>query len=213
MEDGKDLHAQGDQQGATPADETNKTQPGNTCAETGGKNEPAVKSAGTEPGIKQVGKKNLAAVFIAASEKEKAAGATGKVVKFSDQEAAVMRSFLRTQNYAETAKEVGIKEDSVKRILRRPNLKLYLEEIIQRAAIAEGTNLQWMIKELRLVWEGQTKADPIKMQAMKQMGDLIKPRGPGVQLNVQQNAFYSGMGKEVIDAEWTDARATAVEGI
>jgi len=124
-----------------------------------------------------------------------------------------MRSFLRTQNYAETAKEVGIKEDSVKRILRRPNLKLYLEEIIQRAAIAEGTNLQWMIKELRLVWEGQTKADPIKMQAMKQMGDLIKPRGPGVQLNVQQNAFYSGMGKEVIDAEWTDARATAVEGI
>lgn len=135
------------------------------------------------------------------------------MVKFTDQEAAVMRSFLRTQNYEETAKEVGIKEDSVKRILRRPNLKVYLAEIIERAAIAEGTDLQWMMKELRLVWEGQRKVDPMKMQAMKQMGDLVKPRGPGVQLNVQQNTFYAGMGKEVIDAEWADARATAAERI
>jgi hypothetical protein len=213
MQDGKDLQAQGDQQGPAMADQGDKAQPGGQGAAPGGQNSVTVKPAGDEAGIKPVGKKNLAAVFIAASEKEKAAGGAGRIVKFSDQEAAVLRSFLRTQNYEETAREVGIKKDSVQRILRRPNLKLYLEEIIQRAAIAEGTDLQWMLKELRLVWEGQHKADPIKMQAMKQMADLVKPRGPGLQVNVQQNAFYAGMGKEAIDAEWADARTTAAERV
>lgn len=152
-------------------------------------------------------------MFIPASEKEKADGKTGQIVKFTDQEAAVMQVFLRTQNYQQTALDVGIKEDSVKRILRRPHMRRFLEEMLQRAAIAEGTDLKWITKELRLVWEGERKADPIKMQAMKQLGDLIKPRGTGVQVNVQQNSYYGGLSKGAIDAEWSNARSAAADGV
>lgn len=170
-------------------------------------------SSGDAGGIKKLGRQSLAAVFIAASEKEKADKGKGRIVKFTDQEAAVLKTFLRTQSYDETAVEVGIKVDSVKRILRRPNLKAYLDELIQRAAIKEGTDLNWMVKELRLVWEGERKADPAQMQAMKQLSDILKPRGPGIVINNQQNSIYSGMGKEAINAEWSDARTAAADGV
>lgn len=126
-----------------------------------------------------------------------------------------MQVFLRTQNYKQTAIDVGIKEDSVKRILRRPHMRRFLEEMLQRAAIAEGTDLQWYIKELRLAWEGERKLDPLKLAAMKQLGDAIKPArsGGGVQVNVQQNSYYGGLSKGAIDAEWTNARSAAADGV
>lgn len=126
-----------------------------------------------------------------------------------------MQVFLRTQSYQQTAVDVGIKEESVKRILRRPHMRRFLEEMIERAAIAEGTDLRWYVKELRLAWEGERKLDPLKLQAMKQLGDVIKPKGPGlgVQVNVQQNSYYSGLGKDAINAEWTNARSAAADGV
>lgn len=209
MEDGKDLQAAGREHCEAVENPQDKAQPGDQGAEAGRKNELTVKPAGNEPDIKPAGKNNFAAVFIPATDKEKVDGKAGRVVSFTDQEAAVLRTFLKTQSYEETAKEVAIKVESVKRILRRPNLKQYLDEMIARAAINEGTDLRWYIKELRLVWEGEKKVDPVRLQAMKLLGDAIKPTGPGIQVNVQQNSYYGGLRKEAINAEWTDARATA----
>lgn len=164
-----------------------------------------------EPAIEKLGKKNISAVFIAATDEEKKRGEKGQVIEFSDQEAAVLRAFLKTHNYEATAVEVAIKVDSVKRILRRPNLKKYLQEIIAKAAIAEGTDVSWAVKELRLVWEGQKEPTATQMEAMKQLGKILTPKGPGVVINNQQSAIYGGMSREVIDAEWADARTTAAD--
>jgi len=131
------------------------------------------------------------------------------VIEFSDQEAVVLRMFLNTHNYEATAKEAGITADSVKRMLRRPNLKRYLAEIIAKVAIEEGTDKAWVVKELRYVWEGERKPDAIQMEAMKQFVKLLTPHGPGIVVNQQQQTFYGGMTREVIDAEWTDARAAS----
>lgn len=180
---------------------------GNTSPKACGENAAAVKPAGAGDDIAKVGRKSKAAVFLAATKE----GEKGQIVKFSEQESAILKSFLRTQNFEETAKEVAIKPESVKRILRRPNLKAYLDELIRRAAIKEGTDLSWMVKELRLVWEGEKKADPAQMQAMKQLGDLMRPKGPGIAISVQQNSYYAGLGKEAIDAEWSDARTAAAD--
>jgi len=89
-------------------------------------------------GISKLGKRNMAAVFLAATEEEKKAGLQGKVIEFSDQEAIVLKAFLNTHNYDAAAKEAGgITVASVKRMLRRPNLKRYLAEVIAKVAIEE----------------------------------------------------------------------------
>jgi hypothetical protein len=210
MEDGKDLQAAGPEHHEAVENPQDTAKPGDQGAEASRKNELAAKQTGNEPDIKPAAKNNFAAVFLPATDKEKSEGKTGEVVRFTDQEAAVLRAFLKTQNYEETAKDVGIKTESAKRILRRPNIKRYLSEMIARAAINEGTDLRWYIKELRLAWEGERKLDPLKLQAMKQLGDVLKPHStPGVQVNLQHNSYYGGLSKEATNAEWTDARATA----
>lgn len=216
MNDGKDLHQAGEQPGTGREISQGAGAPGYVQTEAGGTPAappPSARNDTESAVVKSVGKSNFAAIFIPATEKEKAEGKTGQIVKFSDQEAAVMQVFLRTQNYQQTAQDVGIKEESVKRILRRPHLRKFLDEIIQRAAIAEGTDLKWGIKEMRLVWEGEKKVDPIQMQAMKMIVDVLKPKSAGVQVNVQQNSHYGGLGKEAIDVEWANARSAAAEGV
>ena len=165
------------------------------------------------PAIKAIGKKNLSAVFLAATEEERAAGKSGRVIEFSAQEAVVLKVFLSTHDYAATAKEAEITVESVKRMLRRPNCKRYLKEVIAKAAIMSGTDQSWMMMELRYVWEGAKKPDQAQMAAMAQMAKLIAPVGKGVTVNVQQNSFYSNINKDALNAEWDDARAAAVDGI
>jgi len=48
---------------------------------------------------------------------------------------------------------------------------------------------------------------------MKELGRLIAPSGPGIVINNQQNSVYGNIGKEAINAEWTDARAAAADGV
>jgi len=177
------------------------------------------KSGRSKPGAKtegpaKVGRKNLAAVFIAATEEEKKAGKTGQIVEFSDQEAVVLKTFLATGSYEEAAVEAGgITIDSVKRMLRRPNLKRYLNEIITKAALVEGTDKPWFTKEMRRVWEGEVKPTREMMDAAKLIEKVVNPRGPGVVINNQQNSIYGSMNREAVDAEWADARATSAEGV
>lgn len=166
------------------------------------------------PDITKAGRKNLAAVFIAATEKEKAAGKTGHVIEFSDQEAVVLKAFLNTGSYEVAAKEAGgIAIKSVKRMLRRPNLKRYLAEIIAKGAMTEGTDKPWLMMSMRRVWEGEIKPSKEMMDAAKIIEKVVNPKGPGVVINNQQNTMYGGLDKEALDAEWTDAEATAAEGV
>ena len=187
--------------------------------------------------IKKVGKKNFAAVYIAATEEQRkraaAAGASeedkklgvSRVVKLSDQEAVVLRAFLDTRDFELAAREAGFKEDgvtlrlsveSVKRMLRRPNLKAVLEAEILKATAAEGVGITWVFSEARQIYEGDKVKNDNQIKTLKIIADLVKPRpaGHGVTLAVQQNninSIYAGKAREATEAELERARAAAGE--
>lgn len=160
-------------------------------------------------GISRVGQKNLAAVYIQGK-----GGKAGVVVKLSDQEAVVLNSFLMSHSYEVAAKEAGgITVASVKRMLRRPAPKSFLTEVIQKAAVMQNMDAAWLAKEMMGVWEGAITPSDNQMKAAKVIRDLVAPKGyGGVTVNVQQNSSYE-MGKEALNAEWTNARAAAAPGV
>lgn len=168
---------------------------------------------GKENGITKVGKRNLASVYVQVSEEERKAGLKSGIVSFSEQESAVLRAFLRTTDYEKTAAELQIKVDSVKRILRRPNLKLFLRGMIEKAAAKELMDEPWVLKELLGVWEEKRVPSDKAMDALKTIAKMLTPKGAGVTVNVQQNSIYGNMGRGAIDAEWDDARAAAADGV
>ena len=174
--------------------------------------DPGMGQEGSLPEIKKVGKKNFAAVFIEGKD-----GAAGTVAPLSDQEAIVLRTFIKTRDYAATAKEAGgITVDSVKRMLRRPALKSCLLEAIRRAVVMEHVDLSWTVKEMVDVWEGAKKVDSTQVAMIREIVKIVNPTVPrsGPMVVVQQNnSVYSGKSKEVIDADWADARRTATEGL
>lgn len=160
-------------------------------------------------GIIKTGRKNFAAIYIQGEK-----GKAGEVVKLSDQEAVVLNTFLTSHCYEAAAREAGITVQSVKRMLRRPAPKSFLAEVIRKAAVMQNMDAAWLGKEMMGVWEGSTKPDEMQMKAAKIIRDLVAPKGHGgVVVNVQQNSSYEGMGKEVLNAEWTDARAAATPGV
>ena len=178
--------------------------------------------AEADDGIKKIGRKNFASVYIAATEAEKREGKTGRVVDLSDQEAVVLRAYLKTLDHQAAAAEAGKKPDgtprltveSVKRMLRRPNLRAVIDAAILKAAAREEVDLDWLYSENRQVYEGDKKKDPGQMAAMKNLVELIKPRGPKTVIQQNNiNSVYSGKSREDIDADWTDARRTATEGL
>lgn len=162
------------------------------------------------PVMKRKGRKYMVPMFLAATEEQKTAGANkaGNVVMFSNAEVAVLKAFTRTCSYQKTSEETGITIMSVKRYLRRPEMRRYLQEVVSRATISQDTDLSWLIKELRLTVEGARKPDEGQLSAMKQLGKVLAPRGPEVQVNLQTN-IYGNMNREVLESEWTDARTTA----
>lgn len=156
----------------------------------------------------KIGRKHFLSVFLPATAEEKAKGITSKVAQLSEQEEAVLRFFLKTKSHEETAIAVGIKKDSVRRILARPNLKRFLTELRDKAAIATNTDLDTVIKELRLIYEGEKKPDATQMDALKTLGKILTPKGAGVIVNQQQNNIYNG-DNEALNNEWQSARQAA----
>ena len=156
----------------------------------------------------KIGRKHFLSVFLPATAEEKAKGITSKVAQLSEQEEAVLRFFLKTKSHEETAIAVGIKKDSVRRILTRPNLKRFLTELRDKAAIATNTDLDTVIKELRLIYEGEKKPDATQMDALKTLGKILTPKGAGVIVNQQQNNIYNG-DNEALNNEWQSARQAA----
>ncbi len=184
------------------------------------------------PDIKKVGRKNFAAVYIAATEEQKRkaaqAGATeeekalgvGRVARLSDQEAIVLRAFLMTRDYEAAAKEGGkrpdgtyrLTADSVKRMLRRPNLRAVLDFAILKATSRESVDLDWLFSENRLVYEGDKVKTATQMQGMKNIVEMLKPRGGGSSVVVQQNninSVYAGKPVNAVEAEWEQATKCA----
>ena len=166
-----------------------------------------------KPPIVKVGKRNLSAVFLSLTEEEKAAGkVAGKdnIVSFTDQEAFILNIFLSTKDYEATAKECGIKVASVKRILRRENLKRYLRELIEKAAVKSGTDKDWLLLSLRKTAEGIITPTDTQMKAFKYISDILVPKGAGVVVNQQQNNLYGNLDKGQVDAEFIKARSISV---
>lgn len=188
-------------------------QAGDGVEDTGNAGVQGLDGKGAPGGIQKVGRKNFAAVYVQGKD-----GAAGKVVPLSDQEAVVLNSFLTSHCYKEAAKAAGgITVESVKRMLRRPGPKSFLEEVVRKATVMQNMDLAWLAKEMMGVWEGAIKPTDEQMKAAKIIEHLVTPKAPrggGVTVNVQQqqNSVYS-MGKEALDAEWTDARATADPGV
>lgn len=158
-------------------------------------------------------------MFLSATEEERKAGKNGVILEFSDREQDVLKAFLSTCDYEKTAKMTGLTAGSVKRMLRRPNLKRYLQEILEKAAIKEGTDRDWITMQARKVWEGEITPKPVQMEALRFLEKLTAPSqaqpgptGPA-QLNQTQINYYNGLTKEQKDAEWIDARRTATGGV
>lgn len=159
----------------------------------------------TLPETAKVGRRHIMPVFLPATPEQKAKGLKARLVSFTEQETMVLKSFLRTRSYQETGKELEIKPDSVRRILARPNLKSFLADLASRAAIAESTDLNLVMREMRLIYEGEVKVDDHQMTALKEMGKILTPRGPGVVIQNNQTNVYADAG----DNDWRDARAAA----
>lgn len=162
----------------------------------------------------KAGRKNFAAVYLTATAAERAAGGErGTIVEFTDQEALVLTVFLEKRSYAAAATEAGVTVESVKRMLRRPNLRRYLDEVITKAAVLQGVDKSWLLKEMVGVWEGRMKPSKEMMDAAKLVEKIIAPRGPGIQVNVQQNSIYGGMSKAEMDSAWEARRQIAGENV
>ena len=160
--------------------------------------------------IVKVGKRNLAAVFITLNKEDEKNGRTDNILSFTPKEKFVLETFLDVKNYEQTAEICDIDVKSVKRYLRRPDLKRYLEELIEQAAINSGTTINWLIATLRKTAEGTISPDDIQMKALKEIREIIKPKTPGVAVNINsENKFYSGMDQGTLDAEILDAERTA----
>lgn len=191
------------------------------AAPAGGAGVPVVVGEEAGKDIAAVGKKNFAAIYIEGQVDKDGRPVVGKdgkpvggvVAKLSTREAVVLRSFLKSHNYDVTAKEAGISKASVQRMLRRPNIKVYLEALIRKAAIMEGVDLAWAVKEWVAVWEGVKKPDAGQLMAMREISKIVQPKaergGPMVQ--VQVNSFAAGMDDKVVEAELADARESAGE--
>jgi len=152
----------------------------------------------------KVGKNRFSAVYVPGK-----GGKAGEVIKLSEQEAVVLNAFLTSHCYEVAAKEAGVTVQSVKRMLRRPGPKSHLAEVIRKAAVMQNMDAAWLAKEMVAVWEGSITPNEIQMKAAKIIRDLVVPKtGGGVTVNVQQNSSYEGLGKEALNAEWADARAT-----
>lgn len=236
MEDGTDekggavggASGTGERAGGVPGGELQaqagggQAQPGAGGAAAGGGGKEARQDtgdSGAENGITKIGKDYFAAVYIPATPEETVKGIPSGVVKLSEQEAAVLRAFMRTADYEKTAREVQtnkdepIKVESVKRILRRPHLRRWLNYQIRLHTVPEIMNQDFCKVELAPVWAGAMKPTDDQKWAMNAIIKLVQPKGVGVQVNVQQNSIYGNMGREAVDAEWIDARAAAAEGL
>ncbi len=202
--------------------------------ESAGRGGEVARAAGGEvTEIKKIGRKNFAAVYIAATEEQKRlaakegatdaqkAAGVGRVVKLSDQEAVVLRTFLDTRDYQAAQAEAGKKPDgsyrlsvqSVKRMLRRPNVRAVIEAAVLKATSREGVDLDWVYSENRLVYEGDKKKDAGQMAAMKNIVELVKPRGTGMVIQQNNiNSVYAGKTRETVEAEWSEAQRDAGGG-
>lgn len=159
------------------------------------------------PAVVEVSGKKMAAVYLEPSAEDRKAGKVGAVVEFSPQEALILKHFLDSGGDCEvTAAAVGIKKDSVQRILRRPNLKSFLNTIHEQAAIDTATTPRWVVATARKVADGQTIPEQ-SWDAVKFIGKRLWPEKdtgaapPGGQVNIQNN-FYTAQTKETINAEW-----------
>jgi len=169
---------------------------------------PAAALSDSDLDLVKVGKKSYAAIYIEGRD-----GAAGTVAKLSEREALVLRAFLKNHSYDLTAKEAGITKESVQRMLRRANIKVYLDALIRKAAIMEGVDLSWAVKEWVAVWEGVKKPDAGQLMAMREISKIVTPKssGAGAAVQVQINSYASGMNKEALDAEILDAKECAGE--
>ena len=156
------------------------------------------------PESTKVGKRTFMPVFLPATPEEKAKGLKAQLVAFSEQETLVLRSFLRTRDLQTTADELELKKDSVRRILGRPNLRRFLDDLKSRAAIAESTDLNMVLRELRLTYEGEVKPTPEQMDALKTLSKMLTPKGPVVAIQNNTNV-YSNPSND----DWRDAREAA----
>ncbi len=157
----------------------------------------------------KIGKKYFVSIFIPPNADERAKGESGKTISLSPQEEVVLRFFLKSKSYEETAASVGIKKDSVRRILGRPNLKRFLQELWDKSAVVSGGDIKQAIKELWDVYYGKTKPDAIQMDALKTITKTLTPRGPGIVINNQQNNNVYNLDSEALNGEWQSAHGAA----
>ncbi len=145
----------------------------------------------------------------------------GPMLTLSEAEWETLRAFTQCWDYDITATEVGIKAASVRRMLRKPVLRRYIEELTARAAIKHNANIPWVFEELLDVWEGRRIANQIQMDAMKTVAKLLTPKtpavhisaGPGGSRQTGQGGPYDRLMAEDVDGAWADRRAATDGGL
>lgn len=139
-------------------------------------------------------------------------GAKGKLLRFSQREVQFLSKFTETWALQEACDEIGITLELGRKYLKRKNIQTYLEEQFRMAALEAGTDARNHMAWLREVRDGVEIPTDKQLEAAKIISRHLRPSGPGVQVNVQQNvnqtvvgaSRFAGMTKEQMEQEWRE---------
>jgi len=146
------------------------------------------------PEAKKLGRKFLVALYLTSKKKEIIDGKEvvtpcSKIIKLSPRQYDVVTSFASCWCYEQTSKETGLKVSSVKRILRHPDLRQYIEEVKHRAGAVLDTDMPWLVNRLRKAADGENDLSETQRFSIKELVKILAPKTPGVAVQVN-NSYY-----------------------
>lgn len=139
------------------------------------------------------------------------------ITYLSQREERILNTFAKTLSIDETAKEVGVKAITIRKYLKRPNVRKVLDHLMEKAAIRQGTDLDETISWLRKARDGTVEPNDIQVKCANTLAKILRPAGAGISVNVQTNvgAVFESPYKDMDADQLKDAmkeRMDAIEG-
>lgn len=115
---------------------------------------------------------------------------TGTLHRLSQREEKFINRFLATGGSLELACiEIGVDKEAGKRYLKRPAIKKYVEDMLTRAARANGLTMNKLLEKIDGVIEGTLAMTKEQLEGIKIAARILRPSGINVTLNQQNNNF------------------------
>lgn len=108
----------------------------------------------------------------------------------SQREARFIQKFLATGNLDFACQEIGVADSVGRKYLKRPAVKKYVEDMLTRAALAQGLTLNTLLAKLHQAIEGAIVLTDTQTDALKIAARVLKPAS-SVSINLQQNNIHA----------------------